>query len=115
MDMDLKDITEFAVASARSLGAELTSPWFYLQFGLMLAAAGVAYVVETVIRARVDMTSLAMRWPLPLRRFARVLVACASTATFAIVLVAARPSCTTQPGRAAATCSWWRPSCRSPG
>ena len=88
--MDLTDIIEFLHTTARSVGAELTSPWFYLQFGLMLAAAGVAYAVETTIRARVDITSLAMRWPLPLRHFARVLVAAASTATFAILLIAAR-------------------------
>ena len=90
MDFDLKDATEYLISAARSVGAELTSPWFYLQFGIMLAAVGIAYVVDTTIRARVDMTSLAMRWPLPLRRFARVLVASASTATFAIVLIAAR-------------------------
>ena len=88
--MDLTETIEFLHATARSVGAELTSPWFYLQFGLMLAAAGIAYAVDTAIRARVDMTSLAMRWPLPLRHFARVLVATASTATFAIVLIAAR-------------------------
>ena len=45
---------------------------------------------DAAIRARVDMTSLAMRWPLPLRHFARVLVASASTAVFAILVIAAR-------------------------
>ena len=88
--MDLNEIAEFLHSAARSVGAEVTSPWFYLQFGLMLAAAGIAYAVDAAIRARVDMTSLAMRWPLPLRHFARVLVATASTATFVIVLIAAR-------------------------
>ena len=56
----------------------------------MLAAAGIAYAGDAAIRARVDMTSLAMRWPLPLRHFARVLVGSASTAMFAILLIAAR-------------------------
>jgi small-conductance mechanosensitive channel len=88
--MDQNEIAELLHSAARSVGAEVTSPWFYLQFGLMLAAAGIAYAVDAAIRARVDMTSLAMRWPLPLRHFARVLVATASTATFAIVLIAAR-------------------------
>ena len=83
-------IVEFLHTTARSVGAELTSPWFYLQFGLMLTAAGVAYAVDAAIRARIDMTSLAMHWPLPLRHFARVLVATASTAAFAILLIAAR-------------------------
>ncbi len=90
MDMDFKDIVEAAQAALRSVGAEVTSPWFYLQFGLMLTAAGLARAVDVIIRARVDIDKLAMRWPPTLRHFARVLVASASTATFAIVLVAAR-------------------------
>jgi small-conductance mechanosensitive channel len=90
MDFDPKDLIEFLHSAARSIGAEVTSPWFFLQFGLMLAAAGIAYAADAAIRARVDMTSLAMRWPLPLRHFARVLVASASTAVFAILVIAAR-------------------------
>src|SRR5919109_5060271 len=90
MDMDLKDVIEFLQSTARSVGAEITSPWFYLQFGLMLAAAGIAYAADAAIRARVDLTSLAMRWPLPLRYFVRVLVGSASTAVFAIVVMTAR-------------------------
>ena len=35
--MDLNDIIDFLHAAARSVGAEVTSPWFYLQFGLILA------------------------------------------------------------------------------
>ena len=90
MDFDPKDIAEFLHSAARSIGAEITSPWFYLQFGLMLAAAGIAFATDTAIRSRVDMTSLAMRWPLPLRHFVRVLVSSASTAVFAILVIAAR-------------------------
>src|ERR1700730_1441777 len=90
MDFDPKDLIEFLHSAARSIGAEVTSPWFYLQFGLMLAAAGIAFAADTAIRSRVDMTSLAMRWPLPLRHFARVLVSSASTAVFAILVIAAR-------------------------
>jgi len=90
MDMDYKDIVEAAQAALHSVGAEVTSPWFYLQFGLMLTAAGLARAVDVIIRARVDIDKLAMRWPPTLRHFARVLVASASTATFAVVLVVAR-------------------------
>jgi len=90
MDMDYKDIVEAAQAALRSVGAEVTSPWFYLQFGLMLTAAGLARAVDVLIRARVDIDKLALRWPPTLRHFARVLVSSASTATFAIVLVAER-------------------------
>jgi small-conductance mechanosensitive channel len=88
--MDMKDVIEFLQATARSVGAEVSSPWFYLQFGLILVAAGIAYAADAAIRARVDMTSLAMRWPLPLRHFVRVLVGSASTAVFAICVIAAR-------------------------
>jgi small-conductance mechanosensitive channel len=88
--MDMKDIIEFLQATARSAGAEVSSPWFYLQFGLILVAAGIAYAVDAAIRARVDMTSFAMRWPLPMRRFMRVLVGSASTAIFAICVIAER-------------------------
>ncbi len=88
--MDPNDIIDFLHAAARSVGAEVTSPWFYLQFGLMLAAAGIAFAADAAIRARVDMTSFAMGWPLPLRHFARVLVGSASTAVFAVLVIAAR-------------------------
>lgn len=88
--MELSDITDYLHAAARSVGAEVTSPWFYLQFGLMLVAAGIAYAADAAIRSRVDMTSLALRWPLPLRHFARVLVSSASTAVFTILVIAAR-------------------------
>jgi small-conductance mechanosensitive channel len=88
--MDLNEIIEFLHATARSLGAEVTSPWFYLQFGLILTAGGIAWASEASIRVRVDMTSLAMRWPVALRRFARVLVGSASTVVFAILVTVAR-------------------------
>lgn len=90
MDMAPKEIVEFLQSTARSVGAEIASPWFYLQFGLILTAAGIAYAADAAIRARIDMTSLAMRWPLPLRYFARVLVGSASTAVFAVLVIAER-------------------------
>src|SRR3984893_8347565 len=90
MEFDTKDIADFLHSAARSIGAEIPSPWFYLQFGLILAAAGIGLATDAAIRSRVDMTSLAMRWPLPLRHFARVLVSSASTAVYAILLIVAR-------------------------
>lgn len=90
MDMDLKDVIEFLQTTLRSLGAEVTSPWFYLQFGLILAAFGIAYAADATIRKRVDMSSLAMKWPLPLRRLVHVLVGSASTVVFAILVIASR-------------------------
>src|SRR6202163_3081788 len=88
--MDLNEITEFLHSAARSVGAEVASPWFYLQLGLILVAAGIAYGVGAAIRARIDMSSLAMGWPAALRLFMRVLVGSASTAVFAVLMTLAR-------------------------
>jgi small-conductance mechanosensitive channel len=88
--MDMSDVTDFLHTAARSVGAEVTSPWFYLQLGLVLVATGIAIASGAAIRSRIDMTSLAMGWPAPLRLLVRVLVGSASTAVFAIVIVAAR-------------------------
>jgi hypothetical protein len=90
MDMDLKTFTEFVQTTAHNVGAEISSPWFYLQFGLILAAAGIAYAAEAAVRTRLDLTSLTMRWPLPLRHFVRVMVASASTAVFTLLVIVAR-------------------------
>ena len=51
MDMDLKEIMEFLQTDRAIVGAEIASPWFYLQFGLILAAAGIAYAADAAIRA----------------------------------------------------------------
>src|SRR6202158_3227625 len=90
LTMDLNEITEFLHSAARSVGAEVTSPWFYLQLGLILAGAGIALGAGAAIRSRIDMTSLAMGWPAPLRLFMRVLVGSASTAVFALLMTLAR-------------------------
>jgi len=90
MDMDLKDLMEFVQTTARSVGAEISSPWFYLQFGLILAAAGIAYAADAGVHNRLDMGSVANRWPLPLRHFARVMVASASTAVFTLLVIVSR-------------------------
>jgi small-conductance mechanosensitive channel len=88
--MDLNGITEFLHAAARSVGAEVTSPWFYLQLGLILVGAGIAFATGAAVRARIDMTSLAMGWPAPLRLFMRVLVGSAAAAVFAVLMTLAR-------------------------
>jgi len=88
--MDPNDISEYALAAARSVGAEVTSPWFYLQVGLILAATGIAFAAGATVRSRVDVTSLAMSWPAPFRLFLRVLVDSASTAVFAVLMLLAR-------------------------
>jgi small-conductance mechanosensitive channel len=88
--MDLNEIAEFLQSAARSLGAEVTSPWFYLQLGLILAGAGIALGAGAAIRARIDLSSRAMGWPAPLRLLMRVLVGSASAAVFAVLMTLAR-------------------------
>src|SRR3982074_2098517 len=88
--MELGELYELLQGAARSVGAEVTSPWFYLQLGLILAGAGIAFGIGAAVRSRIDMTSLAMGWPAPLRLFMRVLVGSASTAAFAVLMIVAR-------------------------
>ncbi|SDT36019.1 mechanosensitive ion channel family protein [Bradyrhizobium canariense] len=88
--MDINDILDLLHSAARSVGAEVTSPWFYLQIGLVLAGAGIAFAAGSTIRARTDMTTLAMGWPAPLRMIVRVLVDYSSTAVFAVLMRVAR-------------------------
>ena len=114
--MELNDITEFLHAAARSVGAEVTSPWFYLQLGLILAAAGIAFATGATIRSRIDMTSLAMGWPTPLRLFMRVLVGSAlDRGVRGGDDAGARGDADHRPGRAAAICSASPPISPSPG
>ncbi len=84
--MDMTDILDFLHSAARSVGAEVTSPWFYLQIGLVLAGAGISFATGAAIRARTDMKTLGKGWPAPLPVVARVLVSYSSTAVFAVLM-----------------------------
>ena len=99
--MELKDIIDYLRTVARSVGAEISSPFFYLQIGLILTAAGIAFAANATLRSRVDTGSLANRWPLPLRRLAHVLVESFSTVVFAVMVIVARVTMahTTWPSR----------------
>ena len=72
MDLDLHDIIDFLHSAARSVGAEVSSPWFYLQLGLVMVGAGIAFAAGAAIRSRIDTASVAEGWPSPLRQFMRV-------------------------------------------
>jgi len=88
--MDLHGIIDLLHNAGRSVGAEVTSPWLYLQLGLILTGGGIAFAIRATIRSRVEMASLAMGWPAPLRLFTRVLVGSAPTAAFALLMVLTR-------------------------
>src|ERR1700749_47055 len=86
--MDTNGILDFLHSALRSVGAEVTSPWFYLQ--LVLAGAGISFAVGATIRARIDLTKLGTGWPSAFRMIVRVLVSYSSTAVFAVLMRAAR-------------------------
>jgi small-conductance mechanosensitive channel len=91
--MDVTEITgigELLLSTARSVGTEVTSPWFDLQLGLILIGAGIAYATGATIRARIDLKSFASGWPMPLRLLMQVLVESAPTAAFAVLMMLMR-------------------------
>jgi small-conductance mechanosensitive channel len=88
--MDVTEISELLFSAARSVGAEVASPWFNLQLGLILAGAGIAFAAGATIRARIDLKSLGLGWPTPLRLLIRVLVSHASIAVFAVLMTLTR-------------------------
>jgi small-conductance mechanosensitive channel len=90
MDVDTKDVLEFLQSTASSLGAEVTSPWFYFQVGVVLLGAGIAYGAGAGIRSRVDMDKLGTHWPTPFRVCVRVLIDHATIVVFAVLMRLAR-------------------------
>jgi small-conductance mechanosensitive channel len=90
MDVDTKDVLEFLQSAARSVGAEVTSPWFYFQVGVVLLGAGIAFGAGAALRSRIDAAKLGANWPAPLRGIVRVLLAHSATVVFAILMRVAR-------------------------
>src|ERR1700744_1008470 len=89
--MDLNDIIDYLRMVARSVGAEISSPFFYLQFGLIVVAGGIAFAANTALQARLDHKgSLTKRWPFALQRLAHGLVETFATVVFAVLVIAAR-------------------------
>jgi small-conductance mechanosensitive channel len=90
MDVDTKDVLEFLQSAARSVGAEVTSPWFYFQVGVVLLGAGIAFGAGATLRSRIDAAKLGANWPAPFRVIVRVLLAHSATVVFAILMRVAR-------------------------
>lgn len=84
--MDWDDIQRTLQASIKSAEAYLVSPWFYMQAGIILVAAGLSLAAASFLRARVDPASLAMGLPAPLRVLIRVLMNRAGTIIFALLI-----------------------------
>src|SRR5450755_2132791 len=90
MDFDPKDILQYLQEAAQSVGAVVTSPWFYFQLGLIAIGAGLAYGAGAGLRARIDLTTLGMGRPTPLRHLLRVMVGGVQVAVFSILMGLAR-------------------------
>jgi small-conductance mechanosensitive channel len=56
-------IVETLKDSFRSLGAEFTSVWFFIQIGMLLFAAGAAYASAAWVRKHIQLKSVMTGWP----------------------------------------------------
>ena len=72
--MNMDQIGAWLLDGETTVSAEITSPGFFLQVGIILVGAGIAFAIWTAIRSRYSTTSLAMGWPGPVRLLVRVLV-----------------------------------------
>jgi small-conductance mechanosensitive channel len=88
--MEWDDIRQALQATIRATEAYLVSPWFYVQVGIILVAAGISLASASFLRARIDPASLAMGLPAPLRMLVRVLMNRAGTIIFALLTGVAR-------------------------
>jgi len=88
--MEWEDIQQALQASIKSAEAYLVSPWFYMQAGIVLAAAGLSLALASFLRARVNPTSLGMGLPAPLRALIRILMNRADAIIFALLTSIAR-------------------------
>ncbi len=85
--MNVDQISAWLLHGETAISAEITSPWFFLQVGLILAAAGIAVGLSALIRSRYRAASLAMGWPGPARLLIRMLIGGAPIALFAILML----------------------------
>ena len=72
--MDIDQIGRWLLNGKTTISAEITSPGFFLQLGLILIGAGLAFAGWTAIRSRYHTSSTAMGWPNAARRLVRVLI-----------------------------------------
>lgn len=80
------DIHDLLSGTIRAVRAESSSPWFYIQIGIVMAGAGLALGCATAIRTNRASGSLTMGWPAPLRLVLRALLRNAGIAIFALLM-----------------------------
>ncbi|WP_424628367.1 mechanosensitive ion channel family protein [Bradyrhizobium sp. SYSU BS000235] len=72
----------------RAIRADVSSPWFYAQFGIILAGMGLALGFATAVRGNMASGALArtVEWPLSLRLILRALLRHAGILIFALLM-----------------------------
>lgn len=72
----------------RTVRAEVSSPWFYAQIGIILAGSGLALGLATALRGRMAAGALAraIEWPASLRLVLRALLRYSGIAIFALLM-----------------------------
>lgn len=88
--VEIEEIYAVVQTGLRSVGAEITSPWFYFQIGVIVACAGLAHLLATALRTRLDVSSIATGWLAPFRLLVRVLIRHSAFLAFALLMVTAR-------------------------
>ncbi|HEY0235170.1 MAG TPA: mechanosensitive ion channel domain-containing protein [Afipia sp.] len=88
--MEWNDIQNALNATMQSVASQIASPWFYLQAAIVLIAAGLSLAAAKFLRSKLDITSLAMGLPAPLRILIRVLMQHAGTIVFVLLTWIAR-------------------------
>lgn len=87
---EFAELYELIQTALRSVGAEITSPWFYFQIGMILIGGGIAHLASAILRSRVDMTNVAMGWLAPFRLALRMLVRYSAFGFFSLVMAMTR-------------------------
>ncbi len=74
----------------RTIGAEFTSIWLPIQLGIILIALILSAGLGALVRRRLDLVSLAMGWPLILRRGLRKIAENFGTIVFLLLMATTR-------------------------
>ena len=87
---ELQSVLDHSLEFARSIGAEITSFWFYGQLALIGLAAVCGAAASLVFSKRFDLVSLTMGWPPSLRRVVRSIIDNLGFVVFIVLAVGIR-------------------------
>src|ERR1700754_4114173 len=86
--MPSADIHDLLDEIIRAIRAEISSPWFYIQIGIILGGSGLALGFATPLPSRMAAGALAraVEWPTSLRLVLRALLRHSGSAIFALLM-----------------------------